>query len=110
MRAGQSLSITVTSTFASSLVNHEALVLSISLLCRKKKTLQFLRDAIEMRLRMNGEFVSTGRWNEALALKILPPNIPQSLQHLTALVDEIWHHAGDKAVDVSIYSHFIHIK
>lgn len=69
-------------------------------LSRVKKTGRFLRDAIEMRLRMNADYVRAGRWHEALSLKVLPPNVPLSLQQLTTLMDEMWHQAGDSSVDV----------
>ena len=62
---------------------------------------QFLRDAIEKRLRMNTDYVVTGRWVEAMGLMALPPNIPTSLQHLADLVDDIWHYAGDTSADVT---------
>ena len=32
----------------------------------------------------------------------LPQNASESLQNLTALVDDIWYYAGDRSVDVSI--------
>jgi len=69
-----------------------------------KKTGRFLRDAIEMRLRMNADYVRAGRWHEALSLKVLPPNVPLSLQQLTTLMDEMWHQAGDSSVDMSWYT------
>jgi len=65
---------------------------------------EFLRDAVEKRLRMNEDYVVTGRWIEALGLMALPPNAPASLHHFAHLMDDMWHHAGDTSADFSWYS------
>lgn len=67
---------------------------------RTPDDLKILRLAIEKRLRMNTEHVITGRWTEALGLMALPTNAPTSLKLLSELVDDMWYHAGDTAVDV----------
>ncbi|KAM4721396.1 ubiquinone biosynthesis protein COQ9, mitochondrial [Rhinophrynus dorsalis] len=68
----------------------------------KKPTEQFLRDAVEARLRMHIPYI--GKWPQALGLLLLPHNIPSSLKLLTAMVDDIWHYAGDQSTDVSWYT------
>jgi len=65
---------------------------------------EFLRDAVEKRLRMNEDYVITGRWIEALGIMALPPNAPSSLQHFAHLMDDMWHYAGDTSVDFSWYA------
>ncbi|XP_042267857.1 ubiquinone biosynthesis protein COQ9, mitochondrial isoform X1 [Thunnus albacares] len=64
-----------------------------------KKTADFLRDAIETRLRMYIPYIET--WPQAMSLLLLPHNIPDSLKHLSTLVDDIWYYAGDRSTDVS---------
>ncbi|XP_072278832.1 ubiquinone biosynthesis protein COQ9, mitochondrial [Pyxicephalus adspersus] len=68
----------------------------------KKPTADFLRDAVETRLRMLIPYI--GRWPQALGILLLPQNIPSSLKLLTAMVDDIWHYAGDQSTDVSWYT------
>ena len=36
-----------------------------------------------------------------MSLLLLPHNIPDSLKHLSSLIDDIWYHAGDRSTDVS---------
>lgn len=38
---------------------------------------------------------------QAMSLLLLPHNIPDSLKHLSTLVDDIWYYAGDRSTDVS---------
>ncbi|OCT84701.1 hypothetical protein XELAEV_18022857mg [Xenopus laevis] len=68
----------------------------------KKPTAQFLRDAVEARLRMHIPYIE--HWPQALGMLLLPRNIPSSLKLLTAMVDDIWHYAGDQSTDVSWYT------
>ncbi|XP_075045560.1 ubiquinone biosynthesis protein COQ9, mitochondrial isoform X2 [Mixophyes fleayi] len=68
----------------------------------KKPTAQFLRDALEARLKMHIPYM--GQWPQALGILLLPHNIPSSLKLLTAMVDDIWHYAGDQSTDVSWYT------
>ncbi|KAM4572793.1 ubiquinone biosynthesis protein COQ9, mitochondrial isoform 1-T1 [Odontesthes bonariensis] len=65
----------------------------------KKKTAEFLRDAVETRLRMYIPYMET--WPQAMSILLLPHNIPDSLKHLSTLVDDIWYYAGDRSTDVS---------
>ncbi|XP_020559886.1 ubiquinone biosynthesis protein COQ9, mitochondrial isoform X1 [Oryzias latipes] len=65
----------------------------------KKKTSEFLRDAVETRLRMYIPYIET--WPQAMSILLLPHNIPDSLKHLSNLVDDIWYYAGDRSTDVS---------
>lgn len=97
--------------------------------CRPKKTAEFLRDAVETRLRMLIPYIDT--WPQvslhympqkvissiiiccpqtkcmcmsvfqAMSILILPHNIPHSLKHLSTLMDDIWYYAGDRSTDVS---------
>ncbi|XP_053304715.1 ubiquinone biosynthesis protein COQ9, mitochondrial [Spea bombifrons] len=68
----------------------------------KKPVAQFLRDAVETRLRMHIPYIA--QWPQALGLLLLPNNIPSSLKLLTAMVDDMWHYAGDESTDVSWYT------
>ncbi|XP_068169092.1 ubiquinone biosynthesis protein COQ9, mitochondrial isoform X1 [Antennarius striatus] len=64
-----------------------------------KKTADFLRDAVEIRLRMHIPYIES--WPQAMSILLLPHNIPDSLKHLSSLVDDIWFYAGDRSTDVS---------
>ncbi|CAL8293094.1 unnamed protein product [Boreogadus saida] len=68
----------------------------------KKKTAEFLRDAVEARLRMHIPYIET--WPQAMSLLLLPHNIPDSLKHLSSLIDDIWYHAGDRSTDMNWYT------
>ncbi|XP_040265202.1 ubiquinone biosynthesis protein COQ9, mitochondrial [Bufo bufo] len=68
----------------------------------RKPTAQFLRDALEARLRMIVPYVE--RWPQALGILLLPPNLPSSLALLMAMVDDICHYASDQSTDVSWYT------
>ncbi|MBV96406.1 Ubiquinone biosynthesis protein COQ9, mitochondrial, partial [Eschrichtius robustus] len=63
----------------------------------KRKTDQFLRDAVETRLRMLIPYIE--HWPRALSILLLPHNIPPSLSLLTSMVDDMWHYAGDQSTD-----------
>nr|XP_008174830.2 ubiquinone biosynthesis protein COQ9, mitochondrial isoform X2 [Chrysemys picta bellii] len=68
----------------------------------KKKTDQFLRDAVEARLRMLIPYIE--KWPQAVSILLLPHNIPSSLNLLTSLVDDMWHYAGDQSTDINWYT------
>lgn len=68
----------------------------------KRKTDQFLRDAVETRLRMLIPYIE--HWPRALSILMLPPNIPSSLSLLTSMVDDMWHYAGDQSTDFNWYT------
>ncbi|NP_001088784.1 ubiquinone biosynthesis protein COQ9-B, mitochondrial [Xenopus laevis] len=68
----------------------------------KKPTAQFLRDAVKARLRMHIPYIE--QWPQALGMLLLPRNIPSSLKLLSAMVDDMWHYAGDQSTDVSWYT------
>ncbi|XP_066504881.1 ubiquinone biosynthesis protein COQ9, mitochondrial isoform X2 [Hoplias malabaricus] len=68
----------------------------------KKTTSEFLRDAVETRLRMLIPYIDT--WPQAMSLLLLPPNIANSLKHLSTLVDDIWYYAGDRSTDLNWYT------
>ncbi|XP_034033035.1 ubiquinone biosynthesis protein COQ9, mitochondrial isoform X1 [Thalassophryne amazonica] len=68
-------------------------------LAEPKKTAEFVRDAVEARLRMYIPYINT--WSQAMSILLLPQNIPDSLKHLSNLVDDIWYYAGDRSTDVS---------
>ena len=38
---------------------------------------------------------------QAMGIMALPANASRGWNNLSSLVDDIWHHAGDKSVDVS---------
>ncbi|KAM5263888.1 ubiquinone biosynthesis protein COQ9, mitochondrial [Ctenodactylus gundi] len=68
----------------------------------KRKTDQFLRDAVETRLRMLIPYIE--HWPRALSILLLPHNIPPSLSLLTSMVDDMWHYAGDQSTDFNWYT------
>lgn len=68
----------------------------------KKKTAEFLRDAVETRLRMLIPYIDT--WPQAMSVLLLPHNIPDSLKHLSTMVDDIWYYAGDRSTDLNWYT------
>ncbi|KAJ3123855.1 Ubiquinone biosynthesis protein coq9, mitochondrial [Nowakowskiella sp. JEL0407] len=57
-----------------------------------------IRKACEIRLKMTQPFIR--KWPEAVALLLLPQNLPTTLSNLHELVDEMWYLAGDRSVDV----------
>lgn len=67
-----------------------------------KKTADFLRDAVETRLRMYAPYIET--WPQAMSLLLLPHNIPEGLKLLSSLVDDIWYYAGDRSTDMNWYT------
>nr|XP_056718593.1 ubiquinone biosynthesis protein COQ9, mitochondrial [Euleptes europaea] len=68
----------------------------------KKKTDQFLKDAVEARLRMLIPYIE--KWPQAISVLLLPHNIPTSLNLLTSMVDDMWHYAGDQSTDFNWYT------
>ncbi|KAM4553245.1 ubiquinone biosynthesis protein COQ9, mitochondrial [Fundulus diaphanus] len=68
----------------------------------RKKTADFLRDAVETRLRMYIPYIET--WPQAMSILLLPHNIPDSLKHLSTMVDDIWYYAGDRSTDMNWYT------
>lgn len=68
----------------------------------QKKTADFLRDAVETRLRMYAPYIET--WPQAMSLLLLPHNIPEGLKLLSTLVDDIWYYAGDRSTDMNWYT------
>ncbi|KAL0968261.1 hypothetical protein UPYG_G00264430 [Umbra pygmaea] len=67
-----------------------------------KKTAEFIRDAVETRLRMLTPYIDN--WPQAMSILLLPHNIPDSLKHLSTLVDDIWYYAGDRSTDLNWYT------
>ncbi|XP_070616849.1 ubiquinone biosynthesis protein COQ9, mitochondrial [Erythrolamprus reginae] len=68
----------------------------------KKKTEQFIRDALEARLRMLIPYIE--KWPQAMSVLLMPHNIPSSFNLLTTMVDDIWHYAGDRSTDINWYT------
>ncbi|XP_067158852.1 ubiquinone biosynthesis protein COQ9, mitochondrial [Apteryx mantelli] len=68
----------------------------------KKATDQFLRDALEARLRMLIPYIE--KWPQALSILLLPHNIPSGFNLLTSMIDDIWHYAGDQSTDFNWYT------
>ncbi|NXW31943.1 COQ9 protein, partial [Phaetusa simplex] len=68
----------------------------------KKPTDQFLRDAVQARLRMLIPYIE--KWPQALSILLLPHNIPSGLNLLTSMIDDIWHYAGDQSTDFNWYT------
>ncbi|XP_034389969.1 ubiquinone biosynthesis protein COQ9, mitochondrial [Cyclopterus lumpus] len=67
-----------------------------------KRTADFLRDAVETRLRMHIPYIES--WPQAMSILLLPHNIPDSLKHLSTLVDDMWYYAGDRSTDMNWYT------
>ncbi|XP_064168995.1 ubiquinone biosynthesis protein COQ9-B, mitochondrial-like isoform X3 [Anguilla rostrata] len=67
-----------------------------------KETAEFLRYAVEARLRMLIPHIDT--WPQAMSILLLPHNIPDSLKHLSTLIDDIWYYAGDRSTDMNWYT------
>ncbi|KAJ8248836.1 hypothetical protein GJAV_G00228260 [Gymnothorax javanicus] len=67
-----------------------------------KDTAEFLRYAVEARLRMLIPYVDS--WPQAMSILLLPHNIPYSLKHLSTLIDDIWYYAGDRSTDMNWYT------
>jgi len=65
-------------------------------------TTAFIRDAVEIRLRMNIEYLDT--WPTALALHANPTNAPKALNNVGTLLDHIWYYAGDRSTDFNWYT------
>ncbi|XP_064603173.1 ubiquinone biosynthesis protein COQ9, mitochondrial-like [Liolophura sinensis] len=68
----------------------------------KPKTKEFVRNAVEVRLRMLVPYIH--KWPQAMAIQTLPQNAVQSWSNLSDLVDEIWYHAGDRSTDFNWYT------
>ncbi|XP_056271995.1 ubiquinone biosynthesis protein COQ9, mitochondrial [Pseudoliparis swirei] len=69
---------------------------------RPKSTADFLRAAVEARLRMHIPYIES--WPQAMSILLLPHNIPDSLKHLSTLVDDMWYYAGDRSTDMNWYT------
>eukprot|EP00249_Psilotum_nudum_P013519 c24376_g1_i1 orf=485-1420(-) len=55
-----------------------------------------------LRLEMQGPFIS--QWAQALSIQANPVNFPTAFKQRTALMDEIWHAAGDRSSDIDWYT------
>ncbi|KAF7282758.1 hypothetical protein GWI33_001909 [Rhynchophorus ferrugineus] len=62
---------------------------------------EFVELAIQERLKMLLPYVN--RWPQAIAIMSLPPNVPNALAALLAMVDDICYYAGDRSVDFNWY-------
>ncbi|KAJ8343898.1 hypothetical protein SKAU_G00312270 [Synaphobranchus kaupii] len=67
-----------------------------------KETAEFLRYAVEARLRMLIPHIDN--WPQAMSILLLPHNIPNSLKNLSTLIDDIWYYAGDRSTDLNWYT------
>ncbi|VDM02072.1 unnamed protein product [Schistocephalus solidus] len=68
----------------------------------KAETDAFLRRAIQYRLRSIEKVLPY--WPQAMGLLSLPQNVPAAIALEAQLVDEIWAQAGDRSVDVRLYT------
>ncbi|KAK3096695.1 hypothetical protein FSP39_002447 [Pinctada imbricata] len=68
----------------------------------KIKTGPFIKEAVEMRLRMITPYMD--KWPQAMAIQTLPQNAPEAWSNLGNLVDEIWYYAGDRSNDFNYYT------
>ncbi|KAI1904556.1 hypothetical protein AGOR_G00006850 [Albula goreensis] len=66
------------------------------------ETAEFLRYAVEARLKMLIPHIDT--WPQAVSILLLPHNIPNSLKHLSTMIDDIWYYAGDRSTDMNWYT------
>ncbi|XP_073145775.1 uncharacterized protein [Henckelia pumila] len=62
---------------------------------------QRVSKLVRIRLEMQAPYIS--KWPQALSIQAQPLNISASFKQRVTLVDEIWHAAGDKAVDIDWY-------
>ncbi|XP_021756711.1 ubiquinone biosynthesis protein COQ9, mitochondrial-like [Chenopodium quinoa] len=62
---------------------------------------QHISKLVRIRLEMQASFIS--KWAQALSIQALPTNVPTSFKQRAALIDEIWHAAGDDASDFDWY-------
>ncbi|KNA18961.1 hypothetical protein SOVF_065900 isoform A [Spinacia oleracea] len=62
---------------------------------------QRISKLVRTRLEMQAPYIS--KWAQALSIQAQPTNIPTSFKQRAALVDEIWHAAGDDASDFDWY-------
>ncbi|XP_078433004.1 ubiquinone biosynthesis COQ9-like protein [Wolffia australiana] len=60
-----------------------------------------LSKLIRLRLEMQGPYIS--KWAQALSIQGQPQNVPISFKQRVALIDEIWHAAGDQTADIDWY-------
>jgi len=63
---------------------------------------KFLEDAMETRLRMVIPYISS--WPQAMTLMAHPAAAQDAIEQGANMVDEIWHYAGDTAVDMTWYA------
>ncbi|GFO05918.1 ubiquinone biosynthesis protein coq9, mitochondrial [Plakobranchus ocellatus] len=71
----------------------------------KGETLQitsFIRDAVEIRLRMIFPYMDI--WPQAMAIQALPQNAVEAWSNTLNLMDEIWYYAGDRSTDFNWYT------
>ncbi|XP_066288545.1 ubiquinone biosynthesis protein COQ9, mitochondrial-like [Branchiostoma lanceolatum] len=68
----------------------------------RRHTREFLKDAMETRLRMIVPYVDN--WPQAMSLLAQPNCAPDSLKLLSSLVDDMWYHAGDRSADFNWYT------
>eukprot|EP00741_Cyanophora_paradoxa_P017727 tig00000203_g17121.t1 len=61
-----------------------------------------IKTAVRIRLEMMSPLISS--WPQAMATLALPQNAPDAAQELAFLVDDMWHYAGDSAVDINWYT------
>lgn len=60
-----------------------------------------LAKLVRIRLEMQVPYIT--KWPQALSIQTQPRNLPASLKQRAALVDEIWHAAGDEGSDIDWY-------
>ncbi|KAL9224185.1 hypothetical protein vseg_000247 [Gypsophila vaccaria] len=56
---------------------------------------------VKTRLEMQAPFMT--KWHQALGIQAMPANVTTSFKQRAALVDEIWHAAGDESSDLDWY-------
>lgn len=64
--------------------------------------LEILRLAMKKRLSLVIPFMA--RWSEAIGVSVQVVHVPATLESIALLADEMWHLAGDSAVDTSWYT------
>jgi ubiquinone biosynthesis protein COQ9 len=63
-----------------------------------------VREGVAARLRSLAPYVESGAWARAMAVGLLPHNVPLVAQQVASSADEIWYQAGDVSTDMSWYS------
>lgn len=63
-----------------------------------------VRFGVQARLRHFTPYMANGTWAQAMAVALLPQNLPATAALAATAADEIWWHAGDRSTDTTWYT------